>query len=46
MLSEVQNDLGQPELAWPSDQELLRAFTSNQSEEAFAKLTARHLNWV
>jgi RNA polymerase sigma factor (sigma-70 family) len=45
MLSEFHNDVGQPELA-PSDEDLLRAFTADQSEEAFAELTSRHLNWV
>jgi RNA polymerase sigma factor (sigma-70 family) len=46
MLSEFNKDVGQPEQARLSDQELLRAFTAEQSEEAFAELTSRHLNWV
>lgn len=46
MLSEIQNDVKAPDLGRPSDQELLRAFTADQSEEAFAELISRHLNWV
>lgn len=46
MLSESQNDVEQTGAGRPSDQELLRAFTAGQSEQAFAELISRHVNWV
>jgi RNA polymerase sigma factor (sigma-70 family) len=46
MPSEIHNDVDQSDPARPGDQELLRAFAADQSDEAFAELISRHVSWV
>lgn len=46
MLSENQGDVLKTSWTVTGDQELLREYAANQSEEAFAELTRRHADWV
>jgi RNA polymerase sigma factor (sigma-70 family) len=43
---ESESDLLTTDPTGPGDQELLREYAASQSEEAFAGLTRRHLDWV
>ena len=46
MLSELQRNTLKTDRVLSGDQELLRDYAANQSEEAFAELTRRHVDWV
>jgi RNA polymerase sigma factor (sigma-70 family) len=46
MLSELQGDTLKTDGTVPGDQELLREYAATQSDEAFAELTRRHVDWV
>lgn len=46
MLIETQPDMTQANPPETADQELLRQYAASQSEEAFAGLTRRHVDWV
>src|SRR5215510_2959936 len=46
MLTETQPDMTQTNLLEAGDQELLREYAASQSEDAFAGLARRHVDWV